>query len=259
MSDQIETNPDSTPFQDGRIRPGTALARPAVKAAPLRSGPAAEAGLASWLQGKAVGGWHRPGERLPTERTLARQFGVSRATVRRVLGRMEQEGLIYRRVGSGTFIAERPVQPQEGPAWRDIGPKELMEARLTVEPRIARVFVENARPGDVERVRLCVERSEASRSFEEFELWDESLHEALVAGTHNRLLVEWYAMITAARREGRWTGIKRRVYTRDYRARIEAQHRSILDALDLRSADAAASAVQVHLAFIREGLFDLAE
>ncbi|PKP85163.1 MAG: FadR family transcriptional regulator [Alphaproteobacteria bacterium HGW-Alphaproteobacteria-2] len=238
MSDQIETNPESAPFQDGRLRPGTALVLPAAPATRPRSGSGDEAGLAGWLQGKAVGGWHRPGERLPTERTLARQFGVSRATVRRVLGRMEQEGLIYRRVGSGTFIAERPVQPQEGPTWRDTGPKELMEARLTVEPRLARVFVENARPGDVERVRLCVERSEASRSFEEFELWDESLHEALVAGTHNRLLIEWYAMITAARREGRWT---------------------ILDALDMRSADAAASAVQVHLAFIREGLFDLAD
>jgi len=214
-----------------------------------------ETDLAAWLQDKTTGGWHRPGERLPTERALAGQFGVSRAAVRRVLDRMEQEGLIYRRVGSGTYISERPAELQDGPAWRDVGPKELMEARLTVEPRIARVFVDNARPGDLGRVRRCLERSEASRSFEDFELWDECFHEAVVAGTRNRLLAEWYAMISAARREARWTGIKRRVYTIDYRASIEAQHRRILDALEQRNADAAAQTVQAHLVFIQGGLF----
>lgn len=219
------------------------------------SGSGDETDLALWLQDKTTGGWHRPGERLPTERALANQFGLSRAAVRRVLDRMEQEGLIYRRVGSGTYIAERPEEPQDGPVWRNVGPRELMEARLTLEPHIARVFIDNARPGDIERMRRCLERSEASRSFEDFELWDESFHEALVAGTRNRLFVEWYAMISAARRDARWTGIKRRVYTRDYRTRIEAQHRRILEALEARSADAAARTVQAHLVFIQAGLF----
>lgn len=257
MTSQTATNRAIGVFRDGNSRSRSGSGHESLP--PGRMSPAGgDASLALWLQDKATGGWHRAGERLPTERTLARQFGLSRAAVRRVLDRMEQEGLIYRRVGSGTYIADRP-DSRSGPAWREIGPKELMEARLTVEPRIVRVFVENARPGDIERVRICVERSEASRSFEDFELWDESLHESFVAGTHNRMLVEWYAMITAARREGRWTGIKRRVYTRDYRAAIETQHRAILDALEARSADHAAGAVQAHLVFIQRGLFGLSE
>lgn len=130
-----------------------------------------------------------------------------------------------------------------------------MEARLAVEPRIARVFVENARPRDTERVRTCIERSGESRSFEDSELWDESPHEAIVAGTHNRLLTEWYAMVTPTRREARRAGIKRRVYTPAHRTRIEAQHRRILAALENRTADTASEAVEDHLIFIQAGLF----
>lgn len=47
-----------------------------------------------------------PGERVPTERELARQLLVSRMTVRNALARLEQRGLIVRRQGSGTFVAD---------------------------------------------------------------------------------------------------------------------------------------------------------
>jgi GntR family transcriptional regulator len=47
-----------------------------------------------------------PGDRMPTERDLAEATGVSRMTVRAALGRLEQRGLIVRRQGSGTFVAD---------------------------------------------------------------------------------------------------------------------------------------------------------
>lgn len=47
-----------------------------------------------------------PGSRLPTERQLAETLGVSRMTARAALSRLEQRGLIVRRQGSGTFVAE---------------------------------------------------------------------------------------------------------------------------------------------------------
>lgn len=46
-----------------------------------------------------------PHSKLPTERDLASQFDVSRLTVRRALDRLEQDGLVYRVQGSGTFVA----------------------------------------------------------------------------------------------------------------------------------------------------------
>lgn len=201
-------------------------------------------------------GKHGPGQQLPTERAIATHFGVSRTAVRRILAELERQGLIYRKVGCGTFIADKFDQALiDDDTWRNTGPKQLMEARLSVEPVIARLFVENASPRDEERVKVCLKRSEASRSFEEFEQWDEAFHEAIVAGAHNPLMVQWYALVTTTRRQARWYGIKRRVYTKSYRETIEGQHRDILAALQERDADKAAELTQAHLRFIERGLF----
>ncbi len=53
----------------------------------------------------AEGGW-QPGVRLPSERELVQQFGCARMTVHRALRELEAEGLIERRQGSGSYVAE---------------------------------------------------------------------------------------------------------------------------------------------------------
>jgi len=53
----------------------------------------------------AQGGW-QPGVRLPSERELVQTFGCARMTVHRALRELEEEGLIERRQGSGSYVAE---------------------------------------------------------------------------------------------------------------------------------------------------------
>lgn len=50
------------------------------------------------------------GERIPAERQLAEDFGVSRMTIRQAIKTLEDEGILERRIGSGTFVASRKVQ-----------------------------------------------------------------------------------------------------------------------------------------------------
>ena len=59
------------------------------------------------LQKKIREGEYGPGDKLPTETTLANQFGVSRPTVTRALNALKEEGLIYRITGSGSFVSSR--------------------------------------------------------------------------------------------------------------------------------------------------------
>jgi len=54
----------------------------------------------------------RPGDRLPTERELSQVLEVNRMTVRRALQVLEQQGLLIRRQGAGTYVAEPTIERQ---------------------------------------------------------------------------------------------------------------------------------------------------
>jgi GntR family transcriptional regulator len=53
-----------------------------------------------------IDGGLKPHDKMPTERELAEQFGVTRLTVRRVLDQLDHEGRVYRTQGAGTFVSE---------------------------------------------------------------------------------------------------------------------------------------------------------
>lgn len=54
-------------------------------------------------------GRYGPGDKLPTEATLAARFGVNRHTVRRALAAMAEAGLVHARRGAGVFVAQTPT------------------------------------------------------------------------------------------------------------------------------------------------------
>lgn len=62
------------------------------------------------LRENIEGGKWQVGEKIPAERELAAEFGVSRMTLRQAIQTLVDEGVLERRVGSGTFVASRKVQ-----------------------------------------------------------------------------------------------------------------------------------------------------
>lgn len=77
-----------------------------------------------------IGGAARPGEKLPPERELAEQLGVSRMTVRQAFDGLARRDLVERGVGRGTFVAARKVELDHS---RVVGFTEQME-RAGLEP-----------------------------------------------------------------------------------------------------------------------------
>ena len=81
----------------------------------------------------------RPGQRLPTERALSAQYGLSRSGVRRVLMDLKKRRLITQTVGSGTYVSDdvgRALAEMVSAApSMSTSPSELMHARMVLEPR----------------------------------------------------------------------------------------------------------------------------
>jgi GntR family transcriptional regulator len=91
--------------------PTTVLDRPATH---LASNAPLYIRIADGLLDRIESGQLAPGDRLPSERELSDALGVNRMTLRRALWLLESQGLIVRRHGHGTFVAERKIERQAG-------------------------------------------------------------------------------------------------------------------------------------------------
>jgi DNA-binding FadR family transcriptional regulator len=107
-------------------------------------------------------GAYTAGGRLPPERDLARQLGVSRPSVREALIALEVEGYVDVRVGSGVYVT-RPRRAARTALPADSGPFELIRARSLVESECAALAAKGATRAQVRAIEEALERMEADR------------------------------------------------------------------------------------------------
>jgi DNA-binding FadR family transcriptional regulator len=201
----------------------------------------------------------RVGGRLPTERTLADDLGVSRTVIRHALARLAAAGAISREVGRGTFIrrlngATEPADADGLADVTDVGPADVMAVRLLLEPQAMPIVVARATGRDFEEMQRCLDGGESADTYADFELWDLALHRCLMEASHNPLLLRLYACVETARHGQLWGDLKRRNDSTERRVRYRAQHHLVVDALRTRDSDAAVAAMQAHLTAVRTNL-----
>lgn len=193
-----------------------------------------------------------PGARLPAERELSQRLAINRATLRKALTRLEFEGTITRHVGRGTFVAAPPRKLESLAAGAS--PVELMEARLALEPALAREAALRARQEDLQRLQQCLDSSEAADDFAGFEHWDIAFHRTLAQATQNPIFVMVMDVLRNMRSTSEWDRLKRASFDPILRDRYRREHRAILQALDLRDRTAAATAMFQHLQTVQTAL-----
>ncbi len=96
----------------------------------------------------------RPGEQLPTEPQLAQQLGVSRATLREAMRSFEERGLLVRRHGVGTFVAQPPPVIESG--LEELESLDTLARRIGLETRMSEAVIEEreATPDEAERLQI---------------------------------------------------------------------------------------------------------
>jgi GntR family transcriptional regulator len=85
------------------------------------------------LREEILAGRYRRGERLPTQEALCQQFSVSRITVRRALGDLQSNGLIYNKRGGGTFVAPNAGAGEQRPPFGFVDQLRRTLRETTVE------------------------------------------------------------------------------------------------------------------------------
>lgn len=224
-----------------------------------RTQPRSAIAIAEELRRRILSGDYRAGERLPAERRLAELFGASRATVRGALRRLEENALVTRRVGSGTFVS-RPAEGWAGESREhDIAeitsPLELIEVRSALEPSIARLAVLNMTGRDVEGLAEAIAAMEAAADdYERFSRWDAQFHQRIAEGVHNPLLAFIYGRINHVRTQWQWSAVKRKVLTPARIADYNRLHRNIFEAIRARDGESAVTAMQAHMTEARNDL-----
>jgi GntR family transcriptional regulator, uxu operon transcriptional repressor len=211
----------------------------------------------------------RAGARLPTERQLSIDLGVTRSTVRSALALLEAQGHISREVGRGTFLRALPPPTSAagwdaagetsqvrtaGPASADFAPADVMTIRRLLEPPAMVLVVAWATAADLEEMDRCLALGDRAATFEEFEACDLALHRCIMAASHSPLLATLYGAIEAARHGHVWGDLKRRSASPERRAQYQADHRAIVEALRSRDSGDAVEAMRAHLARVQEHL-----
>jgi DNA-binding FadR family transcriptional regulator len=190
------------------------------------------------------------GARLPPERDLARQLGVSRPSVREALIALEVEGLVEVRIGSGIYVQPGSNGTQPAKAHQaEAGPFELLRARYVIEGECAAIAARNAKKAHVEAIADAL--AQMQKEFEGGEHQplgpDRLFHMRIAEATGNGALVAVVEMLWEERTGPLYAQLENHYDTPALWEAAMAEHRAVLKAIVARDAPAARTAMHRHL------------
>ena len=205
--------------------------------------------IAEQLRAGMLSGEYAVGKRLPAERELAVQLGVSRPSVREALIALEVEGWVEVRTGSGIYVLARSEGSKDTPvAAAEWGPLELIRARRVVEGETAALAATLALPEHLAAMDQALQtmREEAALGKPPLE-GDRAFHSTIVQACGNAVLIETVHSYWDARRGHLFTRLGGHFETpRSWRTALK-EHQAILAAIRAQDPAAARTAMHAHM------------
>ena len=193
----------------------------------------------------------KPGDRLPTERDMAQQFGVSRVTIRDALRALEAGGLIRVKIGGGG--GPYVTQPDIGVLRDSLSAhfqlhgatlRELAEARMALETTAARLAAERATEGDLAALKAAIGPDQPSQAAPNTASISLDFHTTLVAASHNRPLLTMFSATRALIQEA-FAGLHAR--QPDMVETARRVHTALYEAIAARDPDRAVLLMREHM------------
>jgi GntR family L-lactate dehydrogenase operon transcriptional regulator len=202
------------------------------------------------------------GDRLPAERKLGEQLGVSRSSLREAIQQLTHMGILLSKAGAGTFLQQLPsnwsqdqiVQPlssliDQDPAYRF----DVQEARTILEGGTAWYAAQRATEEDLQNIRHCYDQISHYQSLgddEQAAQADARFHLAIAEASHNLVLIQMMRGLFNLLQFNVVLG-RRKVYSESHRFdQLHDQHFQVMAAIERRDPEAARAAVCGHIEFV---------
>lgn len=189
-----------------------------------------------------------PGDKLPNEKDMAEEYGVSRISLREALRYLSAKGLIVTRHGEGSFVnAYDPnmiVETFYNFSLLASDPiLEMLEIRKIMETESAKLCAKNATDDEIAKIKEYKEQRENTTDQEQRYEYDRLFHLAIAQASHNDIFMRFIETIY------RTVELHQRGYTKDQRkiSNTTAFHNEILTAIESRDQAAAADAMYAHI------------
>lgn len=190
--------------------------------------------------------------RLPTEKAMSEEFGISRTIVREAISRLKSEGLVETRQGSGTVV----LDPRSSASFRlnvnEDDPAEgvlrIIELRCGIEAQMAALAAERGTAADMREIRRALEDIEAAvEAGGDGVKEDLALHMAISRAAKNPYFGELLGMLTRALHDAIRLTRSNEARRADLTDEVRAEHKAIVDAIASRDPAAARAAAFRHM------------
>lgn len=222
--------------------------------------------IATELETRILEGSLKPGDRLPAERDLAAEMGVSRPSLREAIQKLVSKGLVVTRHGGGTVVTDRLEAPFVDP-WQQMLKghpmlqSDLLEFRHMLEGEAARLAAERATDVDLERIDVAFTALDAAYEHDDMDACidrDVAFHQAIAEASHNVLIGHLSSSLLRVI-HGHVASNLAYLHGRSAQwGQLKAQHRQIWSAIRERRGFDASAAAREHIEFVRQSMAETA-
>lgn len=214
------------------------------------------------IKNHILSGKLKPGEKLPPERELAINLGVSRPSLREALQKLEAKGFLEQVQGDGTYVKSVTADSFdsfiEEFAKKENAIFDLVEIRRILETWAAYVAAERATESEIKQLQEYLNEMKEAKDYGEIGyISDANFHSTISYATHNVLLIhimnniyEWIERVSFE--------VRKNMY-RDEKSHEEllAQHTAIFNAIKDRKPLSAYNAMNMHMDYIFKELTNI--
>ncbi len=218
--------------------------------------------VASTLERRILEGSLKPGDRLPPERELATELGVSRPSLREAIQKLASKGMVQSRQGGGTFVTAALESSFFDP-WQDMMGsypnlrEDMLEFRRMIEGQAAEWAAERATDADLLRLEQSFNALQATFQNDDTEKRsdaDIAFHQAIGDASHNVLVGHLSAALLRLMHDNIRLNLGELKMVPAASQLLMSQHAAIHSAIVEKKPQAARSAAETHIDFVRETL-----